>query len=129
MGDFNTRLFRTILTIQALYYFGTGLWGLLHIDSFVAVTGPKFDIWLVRTVSALIVAEGAGFFLAAVRREINVSILSIAILSAFGLMIIDLYYSSIDRISDVYLGDALAQILILIAFLVAFVKRSKTSKT
>lgn len=44
-----------IAMIQGLYYLLTSLWGLLHIESFMMVTGPKFDIWLVKMVSVLII--------------------------------------------------------------------------
>lgn len=42
--------------MQGLYTLLTALWGLLDIDSFMAVTGPKTDICLVKTVSVLLIA-------------------------------------------------------------------------
>lgn len=46
---------RNIATkFQGIYYVASGLWPLLHMRSFEAVTGPKRDKWLVNTVGALI---------------------------------------------------------------------------
>ncbi|SHL25073.1 hypothetical protein SAMN05444407_10372 [Chryseobacterium contaminans] len=39
---------------QLLYYFATSLWPLVHIKSFLIITGDKTDIWLVKTVSILL---------------------------------------------------------------------------
>ena len=44
---------------QSLYFVVTGLWGIVSINTFQKVTGPKVDTWLVRTVSVLIVVIGA----------------------------------------------------------------------
>jgi cytochrome b subunit of formate dehydrogenase len=43
---------------QGSYYVLTGLWPLLHRSSFLAVTGPKVDLWLVNTVGALLAVTG-----------------------------------------------------------------------
>ena len=37
-----------------LVYLATGLWPLFNIESFQQVTGPKTDLWLVRTVGVLV---------------------------------------------------------------------------
>ena len=39
---------------QAIYYIATGVWSLVGIRSFQAVTGPKIDTWLVKTVGVLV---------------------------------------------------------------------------
>lgn len=38
------------------YYLMTGIWPLLHIRSFVWMTGPKTDRWLVKAVGGLVTA-------------------------------------------------------------------------
>jgi hypothetical protein len=50
-----TKIYTIKLWVQAIYYLLTALWGLFHIESFMAVTGPKTDVWLVKTVSVLII--------------------------------------------------------------------------
>jgi hypothetical protein len=43
-----------IFAIQGLYYLLSGLWPLLHLDSFIAITGPKTDLWMVYLLDTLI---------------------------------------------------------------------------
>src|SRR5690606_20176976 len=43
---------------QGWYYLASGVWPLVHYRSFIAVTGPKADDWLVRTFGALIAVVG-----------------------------------------------------------------------
>ena len=49
---------------QAVYYILTGVWPLVHIRSFMAVTGPKTDLWLARTTGAAISPLFVGFMFA-----------------------------------------------------------------
>jgi hypothetical protein len=43
---------------QGSYNAVSGLWPLLHMPSFEAVLGPKYDRWLVRTVAGLLLVNG-----------------------------------------------------------------------
>ena len=45
---------------QGLFYFLTGVWALVSIDTFQKVTGPKTDLWLVKTVGVLFRVIGIG---------------------------------------------------------------------
>src|SRR5690606_23243628 len=103
-----------IAIIQSIYYLLTGLWGLLHIESFMAVTGPKFDIWLVKMVSVLIIVVSLVLLLSGYRKKVTLEIIVLAIGSAIGFIAIDVYYVSIDRIDEVYLLDALAEAMLII---------------
>ncbi|VTR52312.1 Uncharacterised protein [Sphingobacterium thalpophilum] len=47
-----------IQKIQGIYYCLTGIWPVIHISSFMAVTGPKTDLWLVKMVGLLSLAIG-----------------------------------------------------------------------
>jgi hypothetical protein len=58
---------RRILALQALYYLATGLWPLVHLSSFEAVTGPKTDDWLVHMVGLLAMVSGASLGMAVIR--------------------------------------------------------------
>jgi hypothetical protein len=95
--------------LQGLYFLITGLWPLFHMPSFLAVTGPKVDLWLVKTVGILIVVIGAVLILAARRRAIGPEVTLLAVGSAASLAGVDLVYALSDRIWDVYLLDALAE--------------------
>ena len=107
------KAFIIIAFIQGIYYFLTGVWGIVDIESFMMVTGPKVDIWLVKTVSVLVIAISLVFLYAGIRKRITQETILLAVASALGFIIIDVYYVSINRISAIYLMDALAQLALL----------------
>jgi hypothetical protein len=96
--------------IQGVYFLATGLWPLFHITSFQMVTGPKTDLWLVKTVGVLVSVIGAVLIAASRNRRITNEIVLLAAGSALGLAGIDLVYALSGRISAVYLGDAVLEI-------------------
>ena len=49
---------RRVSYIKGFYFLATGIWPILDIRGFMAVTGPKTDLWLVRTVGVLLVVIG-----------------------------------------------------------------------
>ena len=98
-----------MLGIQACYYVATGVWPLLHRRSFEAVTGPKVDFWLVRTVGVTVAAIGVGLALSTGRGRLSEELRVTAVLAAAGLGAIDTVYVARRRISPVYLLDAVAE--------------------
>jgi hypothetical protein len=58
-----------VLFIQGVYYLVTGVWPLVSMDTFLRVTGPKTDLWLVNTVGALIAVIALALLVAAWRRR------------------------------------------------------------
>lgn len=115
-----SKLLYYICLLQSIYYIITGIWPLVHIESFIWVTGPKYDIWLVKTVGILILATGLVLLSAARNKRISLEILLLATGNALGLTAIDIYYAGIDRISNIYLLDALAEVVLIIAWLFAW---------
>jgi hypothetical protein len=103
--------------VQGAYYLATGLWPFIHLRSFLAVTGDKVDIWLLETVSVLIVAVGAALLVGGIRRNVTAEVAVLGCLSAAGLMTIDLVYSLRQRISAIYLVDVFPQAFILAGWL------------
>jgi hypothetical protein len=99
-----------VALIQGVFYVATGVWPLVDIVSFQVVTGPKTDLWLVRTVGVLVTVVGAVLISASRRRRITDEIVLLATGSALGLAAIDLIYSLSGRISPIYLADAAAEI-------------------
>jgi hypothetical protein len=101
---------------HSLFYLITGLWPLLHKRSFQAVTGPKIDWWLVKTVGTLIAVIGAALGLAWLRRDSDdptprPETVLLAAGSAVGLAAIDVGYAGLRRrIRPVYLLDAIAEL-------------------
>jgi len=93
---------------QGVFYVGTGVWPLVHLRSFEAVTGPKPEGWLVKTVGALIAVVGGALLLAGLRRRVSPELRLLAAGSAASLAAVDVIYSP-QRISPVYLLDAVAE--------------------
>ncbi|RIK85192.1 MAG: hypothetical protein DCC67_04235, partial [Planctomycetota bacterium] len=86
---------------QGLYYATTGVWPLVSIRSFQAVTGEKTDHlatgleadhWLVNTVAVLVLACGIAFLVAALRRRPSLEVATLGIGTAAGLTAIDVIY-------------------------------------
>src|SRR3954463_9864080 len=87
-----TTTLQTIAIVQSIYFALTGLWPLVHINSFMKVTGPKTDLWLVRTVGVLVIAIAIPMGLAAIDHRITIDVAVLAIGSALGLATIDVVY-------------------------------------
>lgn len=103
-----------ILTAQGWFYVVTGLWPILHIKSFEAVSGPKTDKWLVRTLGLLIACSGIIF----IHYPMNEAALTLAILNAVVLSSIDIYYVWKKVIWKTYLADALVEGGFILSYLV-----------
>jgi hypothetical protein len=106
------------LRLQGLYYLVTGLWPLIHLASFEAVTGPKTDDWLVKMVGLLAAAIGAALLTAARQSSRGSSeILVLAVGSAGAFAAVDVWYVLQGAIAKVYLADAAVEIgLIVLLF-------------
>ena len=104
---------RTMSLIQGLYYVASGLWPLVSMDTFVAVSGPKTDLWLVRTVALLIICIGAAVLLAAKANRVTAPIVFLALSAASSLAWTDTYYSLRGVIWPIYLLDAFAEAILL----------------
>lgn len=104
-----------VALVQGIYFFVTGVWPLLSMKTFLMVTGPKTDLWLVKTVGMILAVIGAVLIRAQVNAEINTSIIVLAIGSAISLAIVEVIYVAKRVISPIYLADAVAE-LILVAW-------------
>jgi hypothetical protein len=109
---------RDPLRAQAVYYVVSGLWPVVHLRSFMAVTGPKRDTWLVKTFGFSLAALGASMMprADADRRTQR----GFAVGSALALAAADMFYVARGRISPIYLGDAAVEL----ALAAALVKES-----
>lgn len=118
-----TRFLTTLAWVQGIFYVATGVWPLLHMPSFLWVTGPKVDLWLVKTVGILIAVIGAVLLVGAKRRRIGLELFLLAVGSAASLAAVDLVYALADRIRDVYLLDAVAEIGLVVLWIAAWLRR------
>ena len=109
----STPLFVWVSLVQGVFYLVTGLWPLFSIETFQKVTGPKVDLWLVKTVGVLIAVIGGVVGRAGLRREVPSDIMLLATGSAAGLTAIDVIYVARRRILPVYLLDAVAEVALI----------------
>jgi hypothetical protein len=101
---------------NGVYWVVSGVWPILHIRSFEAVTGPKVDRWLVKAVAALITVVGAGLVQGARNDRVTPELETVAIGSALGLTAVDLVYVAKRRISPIYLLDAIVHTALAVAW-------------
>jgi hypothetical protein len=105
---------------QAAYFLLTGLWPLVDVRSFQAVTGPKTDLWLVHTVGVLVAAVAVPIGLAAHHRRVTPEIGVLAVGAALGLAAVDVAYVVRRVIRPVYLLDAAAGLALVAGWAVAW---------
>jgi len=115
------RCMSVVAFVQGSYFLITGIWSLIHIDSFQRVTGRKTDLWLVKTVGILVSAIGAGLILAGVTQQFDSGLIFIAMASTIGLIGIELVYIYEDVISPIYGIDAVIEVGFLIWWVVCLV--------
>lgn len=108
---------RSIALAQGIYFFLTGLWPIVDIHSFMLVTGPKTDIWLVKMVGLLTMAISFMLLMVALKRMITIETLVIILGAGFSYFLIDIIYSLEKVIRYVYLGDAALQVLFMGAWI------------
>jgi hypothetical protein len=102
---------------QAIYFGLSGLWPLVSMRTFLEVTGPKTDLWLVKTVGLLVVAVAIALGAAAMRGRVPMEIGLLALASSAFLAAVDINYVAKKVISKVYLMDAAAEIVLMVAWL------------
>lgn len=103
---------------QGLYYLVTAIWPLVSLRTFMAVTGPKVDGWLVKTVGLLITVTGAVCLLAAYSGRYMPEVALLAVGNAVALTFVDIYYVAIGRISKIYLADVVPEVLLIAGWVV-----------
>lgn len=108
--DLPSGLLRAAALAQGGYLLVTGVWPLVHMRSFEAVTGPKRERWLVKTVGSVLAVVGGVLLDAARRRRIDRTTTTLAVGTAAALTAIDVVYVAQRRISRVYLLDAAAEV-------------------
>jgi len=110
--NYSSQLLRRTAFFHGGYYVLTGLWSLVSISSFQAVTGSKTDIWLVKTIGLLVTVSGLVFLYSAARRSFPMETVILAIGTALALALIEITYGSVGHISAVYLLDAVLEVFL-----------------
>ena len=109
----------TVAMAQGAYYSATGVWPLVHMRSFLKVTGPKTDLWLVETVGGLVGAIGGVLLAAGLQRRVTPELKLLGIGSAAALAAVEGFYALRGRIPPVYLADAVAEVALCAAWATA----------
>jgi hypothetical protein len=113
-------LLRRALRFQAAYYVVAGLWPVVSLSSFEAVTGPKTDGWLVHMVGLLAAVIGATLGAGTMTRQrIGVDLLVLSVGSAASFAAIELWYGLSDRIGVIDLADAVLELSLITWILIA----------
>jgi hypothetical protein len=116
------KLFNYFVWCQALYIFVTAVWPIAHIQSFMMVTGPKTDIWLVKTVGALLIPVSLTMVAQLTMNREKIPLMILGGSTALAFICIDLYYSLNDTISDIYLADAAIEFIFIIGWIFYAIK-------
>jgi hypothetical protein len=115
------RFLKVLLISHSLYILRTGIWPLIDIESFMTVTGPKTDIWLVKTVGSLLIPVGLAM-LSFVSRPSDKSLFILAGGISVAFIAIDTFYALREVISDIYLLDAILEALFLAGWIFCWLK-------
>jgi uncharacterized membrane protein len=114
--------YRVLLRLQSIYFIVTGIWPLISMKTFLIVTGPKTDLWLVQTVGILILVIGLTLLYASIHRVRNSPIIFLAIASSLALAIVDITFYLNGTIGSVYLLDAGLEFLLILLWIVNIYK-------
>jgi hypothetical protein len=106
-----------------VYYLITGIWPLVSMSTFEAVTGPKTDDWLVQTVGVLAAVIGATLLVGTARGRPSRETLALSVLSILGFGAVDVVFVLRDTIGPIYLVDAAIQAVFLIGLVVGRLRR------
>ena len=112
-----------VALVQGGYFSVTGMWSLVHIESFQWITGRKTDLWLVKTSGVLLTVIGSVLMLAATRDQVSFPVVLLGIASAAGLIAIEIVYVIKQVISRIYLLDSLIEAAFLLWWGLACLKQ------
>jgi hypothetical protein len=115
--------------LQGAFYALTGIWPVLHIESFLRVTGPKHDLWLVQTFGLVLFGVGAILIHAGLRKRVEASLAALGLVLAVTLLAVDVMFVLRGAISTVYLADAAVELAIACGWLSAWLMVDLSART
>jgi hypothetical protein len=117
----------TVSLIHGAYFALGGLWPLVSMRTFEMVSGPKRDRWLVRTTALLMGVIGVVLTMAGLKERDIPEIPVLGAGSAASVAGIDLVYGLRGRISRVYLLDGAIELLLMLSWILAWVRRTRSN--
>lgn len=112
-------MLRYLPAFQGLSFLATGIWPLVSIRTFMTVTGPKTDVWLVKTVGVLVAVIGVVLLAAGSRGRMIPELVGLAMGSAAALAAVDVWYAWRRVIPRIYLADAAVEVVLILLWAVA----------
>ena len=116
-----------LLWSQGGYTLLTAIWPIVHIKSFMDVSGYKTDVWLVKTVGVLLAAIAVCLLLSIAEKE-NFPVSVLGLFTAAGMAYVDFFYALTDTIPDIYMADGIAEILFAVLWLYLLLKNARYKK-
>jgi hypothetical protein len=123
-----SKVYQTLSLAQGIYVALTALWALVDIDSFMKVTGPKTDIWLVKTVAVLLVPIALCFLAGGALPAESQLVVLMGLTTSAGLAFIDFYYTGKGVIKWVYLIDGIIESLFFILWVIVAILALKQQR-
>jgi hypothetical protein len=121
----NMTWYRILVLVQATYTLITAVWPLVDIESFMAITGYKRDVWLVKTVGALLIPVALCLYAHLYYKSDRRTAIVLGSFTALAFACIDFYYALNDVIADIYLADGVVELIFLCGWLlIAFTRRT-----
>jgi hypothetical protein len=108
-----TDLVSRVWLLHAAYFVIGSIWALVGRVSFEAITGSKTDYWLVRTVGGLLTVVGAVIGMAGSARRLTPELAWLAMGASAVLVVVDIVYTTNNRIRNVYLLDGVANTILI----------------
>src|SRR5215217_1598817 len=102
-----------VALLQGVYFLVTGVWPIISMGTFLKITGPKTDLWLVKTVGLVLAVIGAVLIYAQVTANVNGPVILLAIGSALALALVEFIYVLKRVISPIYLVDAFVEVILI----------------
>lgn len=115
------RLTRYLRNVHGVYLLIGGAWPLLHLRSFEAITGPKSDDFLVRSVALLLLLAGS-ILLAQRKAPFERSAVQMAMGTSFSLGCVAVISALGGWIWKIYLIDGAIHLLFVLAWTVLLLK-------
>jgi hypothetical protein len=100
---------QAVLIVQGAYYTLTGLWPIVDIESFQSVTGPKTDLWMLRTLGLLLAIVGSVLLFSTRHGKPPLEIVVLALAMATALLLVDFIVVFSRTVPLRYLFDAVMQ--------------------
>ena len=120
---------KLVAIVQGGYYLAAGLWPLLSMATFEAVSGPKTDDWLVKTVGVLVTVIGFVLMWAGFLNQVNAAVGVLAIGIAAGLAAVDFLYAMQGIIWPIYMLDGVAEVVLIALWALAISRDRASTRT